>query len=230
MWCDRLPSPPNPEARRDRTAPPDARRAPDHDPSGAQAARSAATGRTRVIEECVAIALQAPSGSNRQAWQFVPVDDPATQGRASPSCIARCSTPTGAQLRLRRGRHADGARTRSPRRRCTCATTSTRCPCCSSCTRKAASRSCRGGRTGVLGLGRPRHLELHARPAGSRPRLGLDDDDVPPRGGDRRAPRCTHDAYTQIGMFPVAYTIGTDFKPAPRLDPASVIHWNRWDG
>ena len=24
-----------------------------------------------------------------------------------------------------------------------------------------------------------------------------------------------------IGMFPVAYTIGTDFKPAPRVDPAA---------
>ena len=37
-----------------------------------------------------------------------------------------------------------------------------------------------------------------------------------------------HQRYTQIGMFPVAYTLGTDFKPAPRLDPSSVIHWNPW--
>ena len=37
-----------------------------------------------------------------------------------------------------------------------------------------------------------------------------------------------HREYTQIGMFPVAYTIGTDFKPAPRLDPASITHWNSW--
>ena len=36
--------------------------------------------------------------------------------------------------------------------------------------------------------------------------------------------------YTHIGMFPVAYTIGTDFKPAPRVDPQGVIHWNRWQG
>jgi nitroreductase len=36
--------------------------------------------------------------------------------------------------------------------------------------------------------------------------------------------------YTHIGMFPVAYTIGTDFKPAPRVDPQAVIHWNRWQG
>ena len=32
-----------------------------------------------VIEECIEIALQAPSGSNRQAWQWVPVDDPDTK-------------------------------------------------------------------------------------------------------------------------------------------------------
>ena len=37
-----------------------------------------------------------------------------------------------------------------------------------------------------------------------------------------------HDKYTQVGLFPVAYTIGTDFKQAARLDTASVIHWNRW--
>src|SRR5437763_10505416 len=30
-----------------------------------------------VIEKCVEIALQAPTGSNRQGWGFVFVDDPA---------------------------------------------------------------------------------------------------------------------------------------------------------
>ena len=34
-----------------------------------------------VIEECIAIAIQAPSGSNRQAWQWVLVDDAATKRR-----------------------------------------------------------------------------------------------------------------------------------------------------
>ena len=32
-----------------------------------------------VVEECIAIAMQAPSGSNRQTWQWVLVDDPATK-------------------------------------------------------------------------------------------------------------------------------------------------------
>jgi nitroreductase len=34
--------------------------------------------------------------------------------------------------------------------------------------------------------------------------------------------------YTQAGLFPVAYTIGTDFKPGPRADLDDAIHWNRW--
>jgi nitroreductase len=32
-----------------------------------------------VVEECLEIALQAPSGSNRQGWHFVVVDDPETR-------------------------------------------------------------------------------------------------------------------------------------------------------
>jgi nitroreductase len=37
-----------------------------------------------------------------------------------------------------------------------------------------------------------------------------------------------HDRYTQAGLFPVAYTLGTDFRPGPRRPLADVLHWNRW--
>ncbi|HLM19516.1 MAG TPA: nitroreductase family protein [Acidimicrobiia bacterium] len=33
---------------------------------------------------------------------------------------------------------------------------------------------------------------------------------------------------TQVAMFPVAYTIGTDFKPADRPPPESITSWNDW--
>lgn len=33
---------------------------------------------------------------------------------------------------------------------------------------------------------------------------------------------------TQVGMFPVAYTIGTDFKRARRGPVREVLSWNRW--
>lgn len=35
--------------------------------------------------------------------------------------------------------------------------------------------------------------------------------------------------YTQVGLLPVAYTLGTDFHPAWRRPTAEVLHWNRFD-
>ncbi|HEX8033970.1 MAG TPA: nitroreductase family protein, partial [Ktedonobacterales bacterium] len=32
----------------------------------------------------------------------------------------------------------------------------------------------------------------------------------------------------QVALIPVAYTLGTDFHPAPRRPVESVIHWDRW--
>lgn len=34
--------------------------------------------------------------------------------------------------------------------------------------------------------------------------------------------------WTQAGLFPVAYTVGTDFKPAKRLPVEQFVHWNEW--
>jgi nitroreductase len=36
------------------------------------------------------------------------------------------------------------------------------------------------------------------------------------------------DRYTQGGLFPIAYTIGTEFKPAKRLPMDDIVHWDRW--
>ena len=36
------------------------------------------------------------------------------------------------------------------------------------------------------------------------------------------------DKYTQGGLFPIAYTIGTEFKQAKRLDTSRFVHWNNW--
>ena len=35
--------------------------------------------------------------------------------------------------------------------------------------------------------------------------------------------------YQQVGLFPVAYTIGTDFARAPRRPAAEVLRWNGWE-
>ncbi len=36
------------------------------------------------------------------------------------------------------------------------------------------------------------------------------------------------DTVTQVALFPVAYTIGTDFKPAARPPAETVTRWNTW--
>ena len=37
-----------------------------------------------------------------------------------------------------------------------------------------------------------------------------------------------YERVTQAALIPVAYTLGTDFKPAPREPLESVLHWDRW--
>jgi len=37
-----------------------------------------------------------------------------------------------------------------------------------------------------------------------------------------------HQAYTQIGLIPIAHTLGTDFKPGARRDLDQVLHIDDW--
>ena len=37
-----------------------------------------------------------------------------------------------------------------------------------------------------------------------------------------------YEKVTQAALIPVAYTLGMDFKPAPRASLESVLHWERW--
>ena len=36
------------------------------------------------------------------------------------------------------------------------------------------------------------------------------------------------DEYTQGGLFPIAFTVGTDFRPATRRPLSEIVHWDRW--
>jgi nitroreductase len=37
-----------------------------------------------------------------------------------------------------------------------------------------------------------------------------------------------YDEVTQVALIPVAYTIGTEFKPGKRRPLDSMVHWNSW--
>jgi nitroreductase len=50
-------------------------------------------------------------------------------------------------------------------------------------------------------------------------------------GGEEKAAELLgipNDKVTQGGLFPVAYTLGTDFKPAKREPLEKVLHWDQW--
>ena len=36
------------------------------------------------------------------------------------------------------------------------------------------------------------------------------------------------DRVAQVALIPVAYTLGTDFRPAERLPLDRMVHWERW--
>ena len=40
--------------------------------------------------------------------------------------------------------------------------------------------------------------------------------------------RQPYDKYSQGGLFPIAYTKGTDFRPAKRLPAEHLTHWDSW--
>ena len=37
-----------------------------------------------------------------------------------------------------------------------------------------------------------------------------------------------YDEVTQVGLFPIGYTLGTDFKPATRVRAEKFVRWNQW--
>lgn len=37
-----------------------------------------------------------------------------------------------------------------------------------------------------------------------------------------------YDEFTQVALLPVAYTVGTDFRPAARGPVEHIVHWNTW--
>ena len=37
-----------------------------------------------------------------------------------------------------------------------------------------------------------------------------------------------YDDVTQVALIPVAYTVGTDFKPGTRKPLDTMVHWDRW--
>ena len=182
-----------------------------------------------VIMECLDIALQAPSGSNRQGWQWVFVEDDAKKQAlrdiyaANFAAYAQRPRPSYESDDPRAGRMGkvlDSATYlaehfhRAP---------VLLVPCLEGKPDPVHSAGFWGS---LLPAVWSFMLALRERGIGSAwTTLHL------PNGGDAQAAELLgipHDRYSQAGLFPIAYTQGTDFKLASRIPAADVTHWDSW--
>jgi nitroreductase len=182
-----------------------------------------------VVLECLELALQAPNGSNTQPWRWVVVDDPTRRAAAAevyraaiddvaarPGPRADYSSPAGQRLSASVAHLKDNLH-RVPvlvvpvvRGRLD--------------TEPLFVQASRWG--SILPAVWSFMLALRARGLGStwttihlqreREMAGLLE--IP------------YDDWTQAGLFPVAYTIGADFRRAERGRVEDVVGWNAWGG
>jgi nitroreductase len=182
-----------------------------------------------VLEECLTIAQQAPSGSNRQVWHFVVVTD-AEKRRALADLYRR----GWEQYRSVAGPTYD-----DPTRAATQGRVSDSAQYLADHFHEAPVHviPCIVGRTdgkpaiaqsGVFGSILPAawSFMLAARARG----LGTCWTTIHLMH-EREAAAVLgipYDTIMQTALIPVAYTKGTDFKLAPRDSLASMVHWDRW--
>jgi nitroreductase len=179
-----------------------------------------------VLLECLELALQAPTGSNAQGWQWVFVDDPEKK-KALADIYRTAATPYLDQPKPEYGDERDQQRPRVYDSAKYLNEHLHEVP--------VMLIPCLEGRPEGTGAGfwgslLPAvwsfMLALRSRGLGSAwTTLHLVGD------GEKQAAELLgipYDKYSQGGLFPIAYTKGTDFRPAKRRPADQVAHWDSW--
>jgi nitroreductase len=184
-----------------------------------------------VVTECLELALQAPTGSNAQGWQWVFVEDADQKKAIGDIYLANARDylsspspeyPEGDSRGEQMGKIRDSASYLAEHMH----------------EAPVLMIPCLEGREDASPLGGVSFwaslfpavwsfcLALRSRGLGSCwTTLHLIQD------GERRVADVLgipYDKYSQGGLFPIAYTKGTDFRPAKRLPAQTVTHWNGW--
>jgi nitroreductase len=185
-----------------------------------------------LIEECLQIALQAPTGSNSQGWQWVMVDDAErkqaladiyARNFAKYATMAQSNSYQPGDLRYeQKDKITDSAHylTANFHR-----VPVMMVPCIAGNLDKAPAFRAASAWGSLLPAVWSFMLAARERSLGTAwTTIHLMD------GGDAEAAELLGipEGYTQAGLFPVAYTIGTDFKEAKRLPLEPILHWNQW--
>ena len=187
-----------------------------------------------VVEDCLDLALQAPNGSNQQSWEWVVVDDGVTRAR-----IADLNREALEQFTKILERHPEAMGAYDVGR-------NTRMDAISPSVHHLIEHMqdvpvlvipAILGRTenlnafyqasiwgSILPAAWSFMLALRSRGLGSAwTTLHLwKEREVAELLG------IPFERYTQAGLFPVAYTRGTDFRPAQRVPAGELVRWNGW--
>ena len=183
-----------------------------------------------VVEECLSLALQAPTGSNRQGWHWVVVEDPAKKQALADlygknfdvyinmpgqeyapgdTRAAHMDAVRGSATYLREHFHEVPLMV---------------IPCHEGRVDSAPSWMQAGFWGSLLPAVWSFMLALRSRGLGSAwTTLHL-----PSEEEAASLLGIPFESVTQGGLFPVAYTKGTDFKPAARQPLSDVLHWDAW--
>ena len=183
-----------------------------------------------VLLECLDLALQAPTGSNSQGWQFVFVDDEAKK-KSLADVYRVAATP---YLDKPKPQYGDIRDERTP-----LVVDSAKylkdhmhevpvmmIPCLEGRPDGVPAGASAGFWGSLLPAVWSFMLALRSKGLGSAwTTLHLAGD------GERQAAEILgipFDKYSQGGLFPIAYTKGTDFRRAKRLPAEHFAHWNTW--
>jgi nitroreductase len=183
-----------------------------------------------VLLECLDIALQAPTGSNSQGWQWVFVED-ADKKKALADIYRIAATP---YLDAAKPQYGDSRDERAPK-----VVDSAKflndhlhevpvmlIPCLEGRPDGAPAGMSAGFWGSLMPAVWSFMLALRSRGLGSAwTSLHLMGD------GEKKAAEVLgipFDKYSQGGLFPIAYTKGTDFRKAKRLPADQLTHWNTW--
>jgi nitroreductase len=183
-----------------------------------------------VIMECLELALQAPTGSNAQGWQWVFVTDSAKKKaladiyRSNANPYLDLPTPERGDIRddqvgavMNSAKYLNENFEKAP---------VLMVPCLEGRPDGAPAAMQASYWGSLLPAAWSFMLALRSRGLGSAwTTLHLLGD------GEKQAAEVLgipFDRYAQAGLFPIAYTKGTDFKPAKRLPAEQLTHWDTW--
>ncbi|GAS89883.1 nitroreductase family protein [Mycolicibacterium brisbanense] len=183
-----------------------------------------------VIMECLNLALQAPTGSNAQGWQWVFVTDPAKKKaladiyRSNANPYLDLPAPERGDIRdeqigavMSSAKFLNENFEKAP---------VLMVPCLEGRPDGAPAGMQASYWGSLLPAAWSFMLALRSRGLGSAwTTLHLLGD------GEKQAAEVLgipFDKYAQAGLFPIAYTKGTDFKPAKRLPAEQLTHWDTW--